>query len=155
MGLVETYRNGIHRVQFEADEKEVRQALRRLDPLLRLVWEVDQATQSRVYKVYRFVSESQPAVWICDWRGDGGEPLPLTSNLVDYVASLGRNSRRPEVDALADNDKLEAAAKKEWEDMLEDQIKQGERRLRTSPSIKPSPALAAARARGRRRGLSK
>lgn len=155
MGLVETYRDGIHRVQYEADEKELRASLKRLDPDLRLVWEVDAATQQRVYKVYKFAGESRPAVWICDWRGDSGEPLPLTSNLVDYVASLRAGSRRPQEDPLAHNDRLEAANRREWEETLEDIVKQGARRLKTSPSIKPSPALAAARARGRRKGLSK
>jgi len=155
VGLVSLNRDGIHRVQYEADEKEVRRALGRMDSDLRLVWEVDERTQSRVYKVYKFVSESQPVVWICDWRGDSGEPLPLTSDLVDFVASYRAGSRRPQDDPLAHNDALEAEIEREWQEALEDQIKQGERRLRTSPSIKPSHALAMSRARGRRKGLSK
>lgn len=155
MGLVSLSQGGLTRVEYEADERDLSRLLKRVDPDLRLVWQVDDRFQARVYKVYKFVSERHPATWICDWRGDSGEPLPLTSGLVEYVRSLQGGSRRPEDDPLAHNDKLEAQIEKEWQERLEQQVKDGERRLRTSPSIKPSHALAMARARGRRKGLSK
>jgi hypothetical protein len=155
MGLVYSSYGGLMLAENAADESAVSRALRQLDPDLRLVWKVDDETGRQVYRVFKYMGDSQPAAFIMDWREHGvGAPLPLTHRLVDEVKNLRIGSRAPQRDPLAENDKLEAAVDREWQEALAEQVRDGERRMRRAPCFKPSVALRMSRDKQRRRGLN-
>jgi len=149
VGLVYSSYGGLTVAEHGADEASVRAALKKLDPDLRLVRD---DTEGRVYRVFKFLGPSTPAVWICDWRSDDGEPLPLTHRLVDRVAGLRVGSRMPESDPVENNRRLEEEAAVERRERLDELARDGERRMKTAPCFKPSVALRMSRDKQRARG---
>lgn len=92
MSLVYYRRGGIVVANEAADERSVSEALKRFDPDLVLSWELD--SQGRqVYEVHKIVGRDRPAVLICRWTDDYGEPRPLSHALLDLVAQHRRGGR--------------------------------------------------------------
>ena len=149
-GLVYTNYGGLVLAEQAMDESSVRRALKRLDPELRLAR--DDSEGAPLYRVFKFMGESSPAAWICDWRGEDGKPLPLTHRLLDKVQGLALGSRAPQPDPEAHNQRLREQAAIEWQEALSEQIKDGERRLKRAPCFPPGQYLRQSRDKQRARG---
>ena len=94
MSLVFHEEGGITVARHSADERSVSEALKRFDPDLVLTWELD--SQGRqVYEVRKIVGRDRPALLICQWLDDYGEPLPLSHALLDLVVRLRRGGSDP------------------------------------------------------------
>lgn len=89
MSLVYFRRGGIVVASQASDERSIADALKRFDPDLVLTWELDDQGR-QVYEVHKVVGQDRPAVFICRWQDEYGEPLPLSHALLDLVAQLRR-----------------------------------------------------------------
>jgi hypothetical protein len=102
-------RGGLFLAEETAAPREIREALKKIDPDLVLGQEVDEGWSSWVWKVLVRQGD-RPAVWLFDWRENlddpRSRPRPLSFGLVEHAASLQRGSRRPVVDPLRANDEL-------------------------------------------------
>ena len=116
MTLVYSQQNGLVVAENACGEPEVAARLRQFDRQLVLTWEVDEHHQARVWRVFKRMGSDRPAVWICDWRDDYGNPLPLSSRLVDRVRDLSMNSRAPKPDAETHNQRLREEADKQFQE---------------------------------------
>lgn len=78
------------------DEKAVARALRQIDERFTL-WPPD--AMSPYYRVYCRVSDWQESVCVCTWMDEQGQPLPLSSGLLNEVDRLRLDARNKEIDA--------------------------------------------------------
>jgi len=85
--------SGLVLAEFGQDEAAISKALRQHDPDLRLVPRHSEKFGKRYYAVYRYAGSDRPAEFVCAWTTDAGEPLPLSSRLLDLVQKLDRNTR--------------------------------------------------------------
>lgn len=161
MGLVysETH-SGITRADFGADGDAVRRALRQHDDRLRLLppgVDAGDGRERRHWRVYLYVAGDRPLEFLLSWQTDRGEPLPLSMALVDEVQRHDRNSRAQIVEAEVANELLRQEKQREFErekeGALDDWMGPRAEKGRL-PVFHKSPALAVARRRGRRRGVS-
>lgn len=93
--------SGLVLAEQSADEAGLQRALRQIDDRLVLQKHPASVGGGWVYKVYRIVSDDQPAHCVCTWTDDHGRPLPLSSGLLDLVQSLrveARDRRGPDAD---------------------------------------------------------
>jgi hypothetical protein len=148
--MVYTRYGGLVLAEHGADETAIRHALKGVDRDLRLVR--DDREGRPVYRVFKFMGESTEAAWVCDWRDDSGNPLPLTHRLVEKVSDLRLGSRAPETDPAGHNDRLREQAAGEFREALDDQVRDGVRRAKRAPCFKPSQSLRMARDKQRRKG---
>lgn len=86
------------------DEAAVARALRQIDDKLCLQKHPGQTSGGWVYKVFRAWSDDHPADLICTWADEHGNPLPLTSGLVDLVNRLRLDAPNKGPDADAHNE---------------------------------------------------
>jgi len=107
--------SGLAAVTRATDARSVQAALRAHDPELRLVPQADPSGRFR-WEVRRYMGENHPAVYVCAWMDEYGNPLELSHQLVDRVKQLDRNT----VGAMPDPDELNAR-------MLEDRRRDQER----------------------------
>jgi len=75
---------GLYVVEQAADFRAIDAELGRIDSRLFLSWELE-----RGKKLYRVLYErgDLPPLTLCDWRDERGEPLPLSSGLIERVKS--------------------------------------------------------------------
>jgi hypothetical protein len=101
MGL--EYRNGIYLPA--ADERAVERELQQLDDRLFLTFEIEGGRQ-----VYRVMCEyaGDHFAPVCDWRDEKGQPLPLSSSLVELVRSLRPRGGVAVQESIAANERLQA-----------------------------------------------
>lgn len=92
MSLVYLPRGGIVVASEAADERSLSEALKRFDPDLVLTWELDDRGR-QVYEVRKLVGRDRPALLVCRWTDDYGEPLPLSHALLDHVKQHQRGGR--------------------------------------------------------------
>ena len=94
MGLVmrETG-SGLVLAEQASDEAGLSAALKRIDSRLVLQKHPGEVAGGWVYKVFAIVSDDQPAECICTWADDHGNPLPLSSGLLDLVNKLRPDNR--------------------------------------------------------------
>lgn len=94
MGLVmrETG-SGLVLAEQAADEAGLSRALKQIDPRLVLQRHPGDVAGGWVYKVFAVVNEDEPAECICTWADDHGNPLPLSSGLLDLVNQLRPDAR--------------------------------------------------------------
>lgn len=102
MGLV-TRETGSGLVVAEqgGDEAAISRALKRIDDRYVLQKHPGDVPGGFVYKVFCIVSEDRPAECILSWADDYGNPLPLSSGLVDEVQRWrpeNRERRGPDAD---------------------------------------------------------
>jgi len=88
-----------------ADERTVERELQRLDPRLYLTYELE-----RGRPCYRVMCEyaGDKFLPVCDWRDEKGEPLPLSSGLVEQVRSLSPRGGVAVQESIAANEALQA-----------------------------------------------
>lgn len=91
------------------DERAVSRLLRQYDPELRLVppgvtLTGETREQVRSYRVARYAGSERPIQFVCGWWDERGEPLPLSSSLLDRVMELDRNTRAKYLDDVARNE---------------------------------------------------
>ena len=148
--------SGIHLLTHGSDEVAVSRALREHDNDLRLVPQDSDAYGQRVYKVYRYNGPERPANFLFMWGDDYGNPYPLSMAILERVKQMDKN-QRGNTDFLNEdehNRRLRERRQKDYEADVET-VKEEElsRRGRTYVYHR-SPAFAAARRRGRRRGTT-
>lgn len=144
--------SGLVVAEHACGEPEVAHLLRQLDRRLVLTWEVDEEHHARVWRVFRRMGSDRPAVWICDWRDDYGNPLPLSSRLVDRVRDLSVNSRAPKPDAQAHNERVRAEADKQFQEETDDIARWHGARHGRLACLPRSQSLRLARDKARARG---
>jgi hypothetical protein len=91
------------------DSAAVERALKRKDPELRLQGWPDREHDCILWKVVRGLET------VCVWQTDRGEPLPLSSGILDLVDKLDRNSRAAYVDADELNRRQKETEQRKWE----------------------------------------
>lgn len=85
MPVTRPHRSGLTLVEDSLDEQAVQAQLALIDDRLYLSWEVRRGRQ--LYRVLYDRGDQTPAP-IAEWCGPNGEPLPLSSGLVEHVKSL-------------------------------------------------------------------
>lgn len=149
-------RSGLFLAEDSAAPREIREALKKIDPDLILGQDVDQAWSCYVWRVLLRQGD-RPAAWLFDWREDlqdgHSRPRPLSFALVDEVWARRRDSRRPSPpDPLQANDQMVAKGDDEaLEEALGISAEVYKRRRRTSP-IHRSRGLYLSRAKARGEG---
>jgi hypothetical protein len=94
MGLVmrETG-SGLVLAEQAADEAGLSRALKQLDDRLVLQRHAGDVAGGWVYKVFTIVSDDEPAECVCTGADEYGNPLPLSSGLLDLVQRLRPDAR--------------------------------------------------------------
>lgn len=102
-----------------ADEAALQLALREIDNRYVLQKHPGQVPGGFVYKVFCIVSEDQEAVCVLTWADDHGNPLPLSTGLVEEVKRWRPEARsRRGLDADERNRQLAERRDKERRDAL-------------------------------------
>lgn len=94
------------------DELRLSRALKQIDDRLVLQRHPGKVAGGFVYKVLRIVSEDHPAEYVTTWADEYGNPLPLSSGLIEKVKSRMLCARNQGVDADEYNAKLVADRQK-------------------------------------------
>jgi hypothetical protein len=148
-------RSGLLLAEETAAPREIRDALKKIDPDLILGQEVDSAWSCFVWKVLLRRGD-RPAEWLLDWREDPADPRsrprPLSSALVDEVGALRRGSRRVVLDPLKTNDEMVERGDEQATEETLGISREVYKRSRTLSPVHRSRGLYLARARVRREG---
>lgn len=148
-------RSGLLLAEETAAPREIREALKRLDPDLILGQEVDSAWSCYVWRLLLRRGD-RPAVWLSDWREDPTDPRsrprPLSFGIVDEAVALRRGSRRSVTDPAEANDlRLAEAERRDAEEALA-LSRETFKRSHTLSPVQRSQALYLSRAKARREG---
>jgi hypothetical protein len=148
--------SGLHLLTHGSDELAVSRALRQHDDALRLVPQDSDAYGQRVYKVYRYNGPERPAEFLFLWGDDYGNPYPLSMAILERVKTLDRNQRGNAefVNEDEHNRRLREQRQKDYGANVETIQSEELGRKGRIYGFHKSPALAAARRRGRRRGAT-
>src|SRR5262245_52405327 len=148
-------RSGLLLAEESAAPRQIREALKKIDPDLILGQEVDQAWSCFLWRVLLRRSD-RPAEWLLDWREDltdpRSRPRPLSHALLDEVVALRRGSRRPYKDPFEATEEAIAKADEDEEEDAIDTARAAAKRAQTLSPIHRSRALYLSRARARREG---
>jgi hypothetical protein len=139
-----------------SDERAVARALREHDDALRLVPQGSDALGKIIYKVYRYSGSEQPAEFVLGWWDDYGEPYPLSMALVEMVKQHDK-SQRGNAQLISEdehNRRLRERRQKDYDANVETIQSEELSRKGRIYGFHKSPALAAARRRGRRKGAT-
>jgi hypothetical protein len=137
-----------------ADEAQLGRALKEIDDRYVLQKHPGEVPGGWVYKVFCIVSEDQPAVCILTWANERGDPLELSSGLIDEVKRWrpeARGRRGPDADAR--NERLLEQTERDREARaatLADDHAAGIVRGRVSVSMGPRPRKPGFQRRGKR-----
>jgi hypothetical protein len=108
--------SGLVLAENRTDEETVGRLLREIDDHLILVRDIDRQFQVDVWRVYLHISDWQDAVHICDWRDEiTGEPLPLSSGILNAVQLQRKENRNARLDEDAANAALVAKRRQEFD----------------------------------------
>jgi hypothetical protein len=153
--LIRETGSGLLLAEETAAPRQIRDALKKIDPDLILGQEVDNAWSCYVWKILLRRGD-RPAEWLLDWREDLSDPRsrprPLSSALLDEVWALRRGSRKPAVDPHAANQAMVERADEEAEEEALGISAEVYKRRHTSSPIHRSRGLYLSRARARREG---
>lgn len=89
-----------------ADADGVGALLREYDPDLRLVPRYNAERDCVVWAVYSYNGPNHPSGFVCFWQTRDGVPLPLSSNLLELVKQLDKNTAGSAPDPDAENRRL-------------------------------------------------
>jgi hypothetical protein len=113
-------RSGLVAVEQSGDEAQISRALKQIDERYVLQKHPAEIEGGWVYKVFCIVSEDQPAICIHTWCDDRGNPLPLSSGLIEDVKRWRPESReRRGFDADEHNRQVTERLEKEREADIE------------------------------------
>jgi len=154
--LVRETRGGLLLAEETAAPRDIREALKQIDPDLILGQEVDQAWSCFAWKVLLRQGD-RPALWLFDWREDMADghsrPRPLSSAIVEEAAARRRGSRRPHIDdPLRANDRVVEKADEEATEETLGISREVQKRARTLSPVHRSRSLYLSRAKARREG---
>jgi len=155
MGLVYSRsQSGLVVAEQGGDEAAIARALKEYDPDLRLLPPgVDlNGTDRRHYRVVAYRGGDRPPRAVCAWATDSGEPLPLSSRLLDKVKLLDRNTRTPYPTADEQNERLREQRERYDEEYDEDMVDWFVRRDKVRSPVRRSVGLRMSRDRMRARG---
>jgi hypothetical protein len=102
------------------DGARIRAALKEHDRNLDLIQQLDPDWGRWVYKVTYSTGSGDEVLFA--WRGANGEPLELSSALLDKVKRLDKNTSVAAPDADALNDRHLKSRKKDWDDSTDDLV---------------------------------
>lgn len=139
-----------------SDEVAVNRALRDYDRDLRLIPQDSDAYGQRIYKVYRYNGPERRADFLFLWGDDYGNPYPLSMAILERVKTLDKNARG-NADYLSEdehNRRLRERRQKDYDANVETIQQEEAKRVGRVYAFPASPALAAARRRGRRKGVT-
>ena len=111
-------RGGLQVAEMSQDEKTIAAELKAMDRRLVLNRNPDESGRF-CWDVHCIWSSDHPAVLICTWRDDNGNPLPLSSGLVEKVKSL-RSGVDTAAQAELANQRLREANRKDAHNMFQD-----------------------------------
>ena len=137
-------RSGLQVVEYGNDEAGIQRELSRYDDTLILDREPNQEHGCWQWFVVKQRGD-QDAIRICTWQDEYGNPLPLSSRLVDHVNALREGSRAPQADPLTHNDRLIADANQEASEAVDELSRELVTRLRGRKThllprgLKPTP----------------
>lgn len=141
MSLIHRERGGVAVYEYAQDENQIQRALKAIDDRL-VLWPPD--GMCAYYRVARNVSDWQDAEIIASWKDQNGNPLPLSSGLIDEVDRLRRDARNKGLDVDAYNAKrtedLEAERATRGQQIIDEHRPKVER-ARTSVSFGPLTRL--------------
>ena len=134
-----------------ADEHAVGALLRQHDPELRLVPRWDPEYECKAWNVYRYCGPDKPSEFVCSWQTREGQPLPLSSRLLDMVQTYDKNTsiRPPDPDEL--NAQRAAQIKRDHQTSMEALIDDWDPK-HGRPVLPRSQSLRLARDKQRARG---
>jgi len=149
-------RSGLLLAEETAAPRQIRDALKKIDPDLILGQEVDSAWSCTIWKLLLRRGD-QPAVWLTDWREDltdpRSRPRPLSFGIVEEAWALRKGSRRPHVeDPTRANEEMVARQDEKDEEETIALSRETTRRAQTLSPIHRSRALYLSRAKARREG---
>jgi hypothetical protein len=113
------------------DERAIERELARIDPRLYLTYEIE-----RGQRLYRVMCEyaGDKYLPVCDWRDEQGEPLPLSTGLLELVRSLAPRGGVTAQETFEANERLRQQAEREFHDDLEEIVADMGPRLRETRS---------------------
>lgn len=130
-----------------ADHEQVARLLRGHDPRLRLVPQTGGARRGVLWQVYAYNGPDQDASYVCSWTTPDGEPLPLSSRLLDKVQELDLRTRGVQPDVNEANRKHQervlADRERTFSDLADDHgpyIDRGRRSVSMGPRPTRQPA---------------
>lgn len=142
MSLIQREHGGIVVAEYAQDESQIQRALTQIEDRL-ILWPPD--GMCPYYRVARNVSDWQEPEIIASWKDTNGNPLPLSSGLIDEVDRLRRDARNKGLDVDAYNAKrtedLEADRAARGQQIIEEHRAKVERG-RTSVSFGPLTRLS-------------
>jgi hypothetical protein len=100
--VTRAHESGLVLAEEASDEARLSRAIKQVDDRYVLQRHPASVEGGYVYKVYCIVSEDQPALCILTWSDEKGNPLPLSSGLVEEVKKWrpeNRDRRGPNEDA--------------------------------------------------------
>lgn len=100
--VARTLGSGLVVAEEAADEARLSRAVKQIDPAFVLQKHPADVAGGWVYKVFQVVSEDREAVCVLTWTDMFGNPLPLSSGLVDELQKYlpeARSRRGPDADA--------------------------------------------------------
>lgn len=116
-----SFRNGLYVSEDAVDFNAVDKALYEVDDHLFLTWEVTDG--AKAYRVLYDRGDHEPAE-ICRWVNERGDPLPLSSGLVERVKSLRPRDGVVDLDASRKaNEELERRQVADFEAEVDEIVK--------------------------------
>lgn len=85
--------SGLYVAERSSDYHAVAALLRGHDQRLRLVPQWDEARRCMLWQVYSYNGPDRESEYVCSWQTAGGEPLPLSSRLLEKVQQLDLRTR--------------------------------------------------------------
>jgi hypothetical protein len=137
--------SGLVLAQDSMEAAAVERALKRKDPHLELQGWPSQTHDCIIWKVVRGLET------VCVWQTDRGEPLPLSSGILDLVDRLDRNTRAAYVDADDLNARQKEQEAKGWDQDVETLTEDWSRK-HGRPMLPRSQSLRRSRDKRRARG---
>lgn len=111
-----SHSSGLLVAEQSQDHRQVEARLRQIDDRL-VLWAPDGLNP--YWRVMRRISDDRPAMPVLAWMAPDGDPLPLSSGLVDEVTRLRRDSRYHGPDADKRNQQHVDQIRKLREDSVE------------------------------------
>ncbi len=139
--------SGLVLAEHGQDEAAVARLLKQHDRDLRLVPQRSDSYGRIYYAVYRYAGSERDAEFVCAWVGEDGQPLPLSSRILDMVQQLDRNGRGAYVDEDERNARLRERRALDEAQATEDLADDWARRERRSAVLPRGSHLRQARSR--------
>lgn len=139
MPLTSRTHHGLTVVEHAADEHQIQRQLKEINDRL-ILWPPD--ATSAYYRVVFRVSDDKPVRDVCAWMDDYGNPLPLSSGLIDKVNRMRLDAPNKGLSVDEHNDRHRARMRAEMDARLEAVVAEHRRKVeygQVSVSLGPRP----------------